>query len=470
MIKISNWSIRKQLIIGASCLLITLAGVTFFTANVYGKNAARLSFDRVLFGSALQIVENINLIDKEIIVDLPISAFQGLSLSPNDRAFYQVIADDFHLTGYEGLSHGLPRRKENDDISRRYDAEYYDGMYSEEAVRFIKLSRKLIEAEEQVEVVVYLAQTLNSRNEMAHDISLKALQLVSVIFTIALSLCVVFIWFIIRPIRRLNTILSERSSIDLTPIDTNAPKEISELLRTINHFMLQLQNTLDRLKHFTSETAHQVRTPLAGILSQSQNALIENDHKKRCVQLNQVIDSCGALSRTVDQLLNHAFIAHRFKSHPMQIVWLGALIKEVSRELVLTAHQQGIELAYVGSTDDVQIHGDSVALKKMLQNIIENAIKYSPHKGIVEISLTITQKTALMGVSDQGVGIPESEKEYVFDRFYRVSNNLQPGSGLGLSIAKEVADHHNAILMLKDNDPQGLFVEVTFLDLIGRSL
>ncbi|MCZ2722441.1 sensor histidine kinase N-terminal domain-containing protein [Marinomonas sp. 15G1-11] len=364
-------------------------GGDFFIANAYGKSAAQLSYDRVLFGSALQVVENIKLINNIIVVDLPVSAFQGLSLSPDDRAFYQVIADNQHLTGYEDLSSAFRPKKRIRRVDGPYEAEYFDGVYSAEKVRFIKLSRKLIEGELQVGVVVYLAQTLQSRNEMAHDISVKALQLVSVIFTIALSVCYVFIWFIVRPIRRLNTVLSERAPTDLTPIDTDAPKEISELLRTINHFMMQLQNTLDRLKHFTSETAHQVRTPLAGILAQSQNALMENDKPKRHSQITQVIDSCESLSRTVDQLLNQALLAHRFKSKALEKVWLGALIKEVSRDQVLTALQQKVELAYIGPNDDCQIVGDTVALKKMLQNIIENAIKYSPKQGVVEITLII---------------------------------------------------------------------------------
>ena len=155
--------------------------------------------------------------------------------------------------------------------------------------------------------------------------------------------------------------------------------------------MAQLDNTLSRLKRFTAEAAHQIRTPLAGLNSQAQNAIDETDEVLRQKQLQHILESSNVLADTVNQLLNRATLTHRYQSHPFSPVSLDHVIKETCRELVVWALERQVEIEYVGDIQ-VTINGDEFALKQMLQNIIENAIKYSPKGGTVEVALMLTNE------------------------------------------------------------------------------
>lgn len=148
------------------------------------------------------------------------------------------------------------------------------------------------------------------------------------------------------------------------------------------------------------------------------------------------------------------------------------MIKETCRELVVWALERQVEIEYIGDIQ-VTIKGDEFALKQMLQNIIENAIKYSPKGGVVEVELMmmdeLSQTSIVLQIRDQGVGVSDQDKEHIFEYFYRSPDNFASGSGIGLSIAKEVAEHHDARFHLKDNQPTGLIVEVIFPQRKGLS-
>jgi two-component system sensor histidine kinase TctE len=225
--------------------------------------------------------------------------------------------------------------------------------------------------------------------------------------------------------------------------------------------MQQLGGTLDGLQRFTGEAAHQIRTPLAGLRSQAQNALDEEDAGLRQKQLNRVLESADRLSDTVNQLLSQAVLAHRLRSQQTEPVALDQLVRELCRELALPALEQGVELAYDGD-DAVLLQANAFALRQMVQNILENAIRYSNPGSEVQVRLEQGERYISLSVADQGPGIPDAEKPLVFERFYRSPNNVRTGSGLGLAIAKEVASYHRASLKLTDNQPAGLVVTVRF--------
>jgi len=298
------------------------------------------------------------------------------------------------------------------------------------------------------------------------------LQFVTLFFFITLFLLLFVIWRVLQPLQVIKQAITERSPQELSPLEANVPSEIAPLLKSINYFMAQLDNTLSRLKRFTAEAAHQIRTPLAGLNSQAQNAIDETDDVLRQKQLQHILESSNLLTNTVNQLLNRATLTHRYQSHPFSPVLLDHVIKDTCRELVVWALERQVEIAYVGDIQ-VTINGDEFALKQMLQNIIENAIKYSPKGGMVEVALMLRKELPdtpiVLQIRDQGVGVPDQDKEHIFEYFYRSPDNFTSGSGIGLSIAKEVAEHHDARFHLKDNQPTGLIVEVIFPQRKGLS-
>jgi len=448
------------------CLLLVLAAISYWATNLYGHRAARLSYDRLLAGAALQVAESIGLQDGEVVIDLPRAAFETLALAPEDRVFYAIeFVDGPLITGYSGLpesAEGSPGSRET-GFDGQPPARFFDAPYSGEMVRFIALERVLKDVGLTQAVRVRIGQTLRARDALVADISWRALQFVALFIAIALVLIMSGIWMLLRPLRNLNLALSRRSPVDLSPLEVSVPQEVEPLLRTINHFMAQLATTLDRLKRFTGEAAHQIRTPLAGLKSQAQNALEEQDATLRQEQLKRVVECSDLLSSTVSQMLNQATLAHRFQSEMFDELRLDELVIEVCREVAVAALHDGVEVAYLGDRE-VIVQGDGFALKQMLRNILENAIKYSPQGGIVEVNIEARPGTAgvKLRVSDQGPGIPVEEREQVFEQFYRSPNNPRAGSGLGLAIAREVAVHHHAHLTLGDNTPKGLVVEIHF--------
>ena len=456
-------SIRRQLLIMTLIVLTVINGVAIWTADLYANRAAKLSYDRLIHGAALQIAENINLLDHKVMVDLPVSAFETLALAPEDRAYYSITSEKgILLTGYADLPNASHAVKK-DSATKENSAEpvYFDSVYRGEDVRFITLTKRLIESDNSEVVHVTIGQTILARKQLADEMGGLVIQFLITFFCITLGLLMFGIWRVLRPLKSLRRAIEQRSSTELTPLNTNVPSEIRPLLETVNFFMSQLNITLERLKRFTSEAAHQLRTPLAGVNLQAQNVLVEQDESKRQQQLQDIIKSSELLTDTVNHLLEEATLTHRMRSQAFHPVQLDVLTKDVCRSLVVWALESEVEIEYLGQIS-ASCLGDDVALTQMLRNIIENAVKYSPKQSVVQVNLYREQELLCLTVADHGNGISDEDKQHVFERFYRSKHNHTVGTGIGLSIAKEVAEHHGARLMLADNEPRGLLIKVMF--------
>ncbi|KZN12334.1 sensor histidine kinase [Marinomonas sp. TW1] len=467
-------SIRRQLILMVATVLIVINVVALWGAHIYANKAAKESYDRLLYGSALQMAENITILDTQVFIDLPVSAFETLALSASDRAFYAIMNGQYQvLTGYKDLPNiPFTQLLQQSSEKEKFIPIYYETMYHGEKVRFVALGKRLLEADSVNDVFIIVGQTLDARRAAATEVSQMALQFVALFFVITLLLLLFVIWRILQPLQAIKQAITERSPQELSPLEAKVPSEIAPLLKSINYFMAQLDNTLSRLQRFTAEAAHQIRTPLAGLNSQAQNAIDETDETLRQKQLQHILESSNVLTGTVNQLLSRATLTHRYQSHPFSPVSLDHVIKETCRELVVWALERQVEIEYLGDIQ-VTINGDEFALKQMLQNIIENAIKYSPKGSVVEVELMAINErpdaSIRLQIRDQGVGVPDKDKEHIFEYFYRSPDNFASGSGIGLSIARDVAEHHDARFHLKDNQPTGLIVEVIFPQQKGLS-
>lgn len=459
---VGRWSIRRRLLCMTSLLLIAVSLLGVRAAQSYAQRSAQLSYDRLLTGAALQIAEQISLRQGQVVADLPRAAFETLALAPDDRVYYRIMGPgDAHITGYDDLPTPPVGQTADSHAGDAFRKQFFDADYRGEAVRFVLLERLLTETDFSGYIRIQIGQTRLARTSLADEISLRALQLIGLLFGVALLLVSLGIWMTLRPLDQLDRALARRSSVDLSPLDMAVPREISKLVHTINHFMQQLGGTLNGLQRFTSEAAHQIRTPLAGLRSQAQNALDEEDTTLRQQQLGRVLESADRLSDTVNQLLSQAVLAHRLRSQPAEAVALDALVRDLCRELALPALEQGVELGYEGDAS-VLLQGNAFALRQMVQNILENAIRYSNPGSEVRVQLQQDERSISLAVADKGPGIPDAEKPLVFERFYRSPGNSRTGSGLGLAIAKEVASYHRASLKLSDNGPAGLVVTVRF--------
>ncbi|MFT6406263.1 MAG: two-component system sensor histidine kinase TctE, partial [Marinomonas primoryensis] len=248
-------SLRRQLILMVSMVLICINVLALWGAHIYANRATKVSYDRLLYGSALQMAENINILDSKVFIDLPVSAFETLALSNSDRAFYAIMGRQYQvLTGYNDLPNiPFTQLLLQSTEKEKFTPIYYEAPYHEEKVRFVALGKRLLEADKVNDVFIIVGQTLGARQAAAAEINRMALHFVSLFFVITLLLLLFVIWRVLRPLQAIKQAITERSPLELSPLETNVPSEIAPLLKSINYFMAQLDTTLERLKRFTAE-------------------------------------------------------------------------------------------------------------------------------------------------------------------------------------------------------------------------
>jgi two-component system sensor histidine kinase TctE len=218
-------------------------------------------------------------------------------------------------------------------------------------------------------------------------------------------------------------------------------------------------------RHFIADAAHQLRTPLAGLAIQTDIALRQTNPDALQHALVQIRAGVERTNHLVDQLLALARADAgpdlTLKFEPLD---LNELASMQTAEWVPHAIRKQIDLGYDGPGKPVAISGDALLLRVMLANILDNAIRYTPQGGKITVHL-IASEQPLLTVEDSGPGIPPEERERVFERFYRVSDNDESGSGLGLAIVREIARTHGARTWLEDAGQQGgLRVNIEFIN------
>ncbi|HEY4316355.1 MAG TPA: sensor histidine kinase N-terminal domain-containing protein [Herbaspirillum sp.] len=303
--------------------------------------------------------------------------------------------------------------------------------------------------------LVQVGETLDKRAQLANDIIKGVILPQFIILPIALAL----IWFALArglsPLSELQRRVRMRRPDDLSPIETRqVPEEISPLVRSLNEMLARLAQTIDVQKRFIADAAHQMKTPLAGMRMQAELALRQTDRNDIHRSLEQVAKSSEAATRLVNQLLSLARAENvQTQSGTPANVDLSVLARSVMHDLVPLSFSRQIDLGFEQSPQMVTIPGDPVMLRELLVNLLDNALRYTPRKGSITVRTRLDEirGIAMLEVEDTGPGIPPAERRLVFDRFYRVLGTHSPGSGLGLSIVREIAQQHNATVEISNN-------------------
>ncbi|QMV16703.1 sensor histidine kinase [Vibrio spartinae] len=461
---ISTRSLRFQLLAYSASALLFIGLLSMLAVKRYAYQTAQYTFDRPLANAALQILEDVLLDGDELSVDLPFSAFSGLADSPRDKVFYLVTTKQkAFVTGYQALLSEKTVISQIDahPLQLEVAPHFFDLVFKQQHVRFALVGRVINTRKGPHQVYVLVGQTTEARTDWEQQLLSVASKLIFGVVFCTIIVIVILIAQVMKPLKSINRKISKRSNVDLTPIDVQGPEEVTHLVKTINSFMFQLDETLVNLKNFTSEAAHQLKTPVAGMRSQIELMLSRESSPQTAQWLMRLLEACGILERTIEQLLNHAMIKHRFRSVEPTNNNINQLVQSICRELAINALKRNIELSYQ-QHGQYQIKGDEFALTQMLSNLIENAIKYSPDNSVVEVEVARRGTKAIILIRDFGVGIKDEDKPHVFKRFYRTSGNRHSGTGLGMTIAADVARTYHARLILHDTVPQGLTVEIQF--------
>lgn len=299
---------------------------------------------------------------------------------------------------------------------------------------------------------VQTSQPFSDRVEMTTEVALGAIAPV-LLLVIALG---AIVWLSIghglKPLQRIAEAIHQRQPNALDPLpETEVPVEILPLVHSLNQLLGRLDEALEKQRKFIADAAHELRTPLAAVQLQAQLLARTQDETERQDVLAQIKAGTERAGRLVQQLLTMARLEPEAWQRSFVDVDLSELIKQVIRDLTHSALRKQIDLGF--SQDlPLTILGDAETLRTLLTNLIDNAIRYTPNGGQVDVSLTLGEKTAQLEVSDTGPGIPPKDRELAFSRFHRLSTNGEFGSGLGLAIAKEIVERHNGQIQLQSGD------------------
>lgn len=286
---------------------------------------------------------------------------------------------------------------------------------------------------------------------------------------VALPVMALLIWFGIgrglQPLQRVTREVTRRAPDQLEPLrEDDAPREIAPLTAALNELFRRLDRAFARERRFTADAAHELRTPLAGLKTQAQVALGADDPAGREHALRQILRGVDRASHLVQQLLTLARLepdtVQAGQGLELRPLDLRPLVEEVVEQVAASAAAQGQALQT--RLESVQVAGDVAALAVLTANLLNNALRYTPAGGRVELRLSDDGAGARLEVADSGPGIPPEQRERVFERFYRGLGHGYGGSGLGLAIVRQIAALHHAEVVLGEATLGGLLATVRF--------
>ncbi|HET7634709.1 MAG TPA: ATP-binding protein [Burkholderiales bacterium] len=297
---------------------------------------------------------------------------------------------------------------------------------------------------------IQVAHPFSLRHQMTAQMAQRALLPMAVL----IPLLGVLIWFAVgrnlRPLERVSAQLRARSPAALEPLSTaRLPREVTPLVTALNHLLDRLGVTLRKQRQFVADAAHELRTPLAAVQLQIQLVERAASAQERNAALERLKQGVARSARLVQQLLTLARLEPDAATPAHAPVDLRALATEVVAELTPIAQEKNVDLG-ISELHDATTLGDATALQTLLGNLVDNAVRYTPAGGRVDVALRTVDRKVVITVEDTGPGIPPEDRERVFDRFYRRLGNDLPGSGLGLAIAREIVARHGGTITLAD--------------------
>jgi two-component system OmpR family sensor kinase/two-component system sensor histidine kinase QseC len=310
--------------------------------------------------------------------------------------------------------------------------------------------------------VIQVAQPWSVRDALAREAALRVL---APLLLLLLAMAAAVVWIVGRglaPLRRLAGEVQRRDASSLAPITApDLPEEAAPLIQELNRLLARLAEAFDKQRAFVADAAHELRSPLTALSLQLQLLDRAPDETARREARSRL---GGAIERAIHlagQLLTLA--RHEPEGAPSQLQ--PTALDDCARAGIADVHalaaQRGIELSLAADAS-VTVEGDADALRILVRNLVDNAVRYGPAGGRVIVRIDASGARPRLAVEDEGPGIPPAERDRAFDRFFRRPEAGEGGTGLGLAIVKAIADRHHAQIRLEDAQTHGLRVVVTF--------
>ena len=440
--------------------LLLLWPISLALTWLVAQGIADKPFDRALVYNVQALSQLLSVSNNRVLFNLPQPASEILRADDSDLVYYQVLGARGELLSGE---RDLPLPAEEDRPAVPGEVHLRDDELRGLDVRVASIWVKLPVPAGQP-ALVQVAETREKRKVLATEI-IKGVMLPQFV---TLPLAVLLVWMAlvrgIKPLSQLEERIRARRPDDLSPLDEKTvPLEVAPLVSSVNDLLTRLKESIGTQKRFLADAAHQLKTPLAGLRMQADLALREGSSEQDLKHsLQQIGRSSVRATHTVNQLLALARAEAGGTALSRLPCDMAMLTMEVVQDSVPRALERHVDLGYEGATPGsggLMLRGNPTLLKELVRNLVDNAINYAPtvagRTGIVTVRLLTDPfgQVLVLQVEDNGPGIPEAERELVFQPFYRVLGTNVDGSGLGLPIVLEIAHQHAATVSIEDAHP-----------------
>ncbi len=305
-------------------------------------------------------------------------------------------------------------------------------------------------------LTLQVAQPVPMRNQLAGQAAIRTLAP----FLLALPLLAGLLWLAItralKPLEAVTSAVKARTATSLPPLsEDSAPQEVRPLIAALNDLLARLGRALEAQRNLVADAAHELRTPLTALRLQAQLAERATAPDERAAAFATLKQGLERAAHLVQQILTLAREDPSAGERTMTEVELGDIAAQVVAEYSALAESRGIDLGLARRDPELIVRGESHGLSTLLSNLVDNALRYVPRGGRVDVSAFRGADGITLEVTDDGPGIAPDERERVFDRFYRRTDSDEPGSGLGLAIVRSIAQRHHARVQL-DSGPGGV--------------
>jgi two-component system sensor histidine kinase TctE len=439
-------TLLRWLLIQLSLLLI----VDALGRHVIARSLADRVYDGELLEIARELALHVHPGAPTPTFDLEKDAERTLLLDQYDKVAYVVRAGATPIAGDANIP--PPARSSR-------ESTFYDATLAGDSVRVVAIASTSGGAP----VTIAVAETRVKRESLVNAIMLGVILPQLLLIVIAGVALWIGVARGLAPLGKLQQAVAARSHVDLSPIDVpNVPGEVRPLLVSINDLMTRLHEILSFQARFIADAAHQLRTPVAGLKAHVEVALREDDPTQARASIAHLYTAVERMSRLVAQLLslarNEPTTVRQVTLAPLD---LAKLAFDVTMDWVPEAYRRTIDLGFDGAAPHVTVDGDAPRLTELVNNLLDNAIRYSREGG--RVTVHVADDPPRLSVSDDGPLIPVEERERIFERFHRLLGSHAGGSGLGLAIVHEIAKLHGASISLgEDSDGLGNRFTVTF--------
>lgn len=429
----ADYSVRRYLLKRLLWPFIAIILLGMAVAYFFALRAATDATDLGLLDDAADLAEQVEVHQGKIVLELPPAAKEMLAENNGDQETYAIWDSKGVLIS------GDSRLMKLDAPTLNESQKFIDLNLNDEKNRAVIL-RRVVKSQT---LFIAVAQTKHQRNRMSREIFIGLLMPEILLLLTAIAVIILGVRRGLCPIDQLRDDIISRSPNDLSHLDeASAPAELRPIIQGLNKLLDKLSIALSAHRRFIADAAHQLRTPLAALSSQIE-VNMERSSTDTGVMLHQLLATTRRTSHLANQLLSLAKLEHTEHAACEKLVLdLQEEVREAAADMVIKAARKNIDINF--NLQPCKVKGNSTLLRELMVNLFENAIRYAPQDGQINVDLHAEGECCVLAIEDNGPGVAESELGKLGMPFYRPASSQSEGCGLGLAIVKEIARLHDA--------------------------